>query len=261
MIDSVMVSAYLSRNGGQIADGEASMMSIMKKGGSAHDISYEDTTSMLNSTRDTIGSGFGRVMRHNIPHKWKGHFNMKFLQCAACLEGLPFLRHVLKCQDCHIAVHPRCADSLLNTCGLPMVYNEYYQQNFEPKPISNPSHSPAREGRMSGWIRFLRYSPFSDQQQSYCAMLSEFQQFIVHFRPADPTAVWQDVWAVLDLGILKFYGSEDITAQPLDVLDFTAEAWRLRFRPYIEGSGANSITKQDLPYMLQVTAEKKRYSN
>ncbi len=63
--------------------------------------------------------------------------------------------------DCNIVVHRGCSGTMLNTCGLPMLYTGYYldQQKQARKRggARNLEETPSAEGRMTGWVKLYRY--------------------------------------------------------------------------------------------------------
>ncbi|KHN71342.1 Citron Rho-interacting kinase, partial [Toxocara canis] len=101
--------------------------------------------SVLPPTTPRIGT-----MKHDIPHRWKTFLVLKQARCLACYEGLPRVRHAMKCTECGLMAHRVCTSNVSNTCGLPEQCADYYVD----------SYTCASAGSMSGWMKIWRYFAF-----------------------------------------------------------------------------------------------------
>ncbi|GIY55189.1 hypothetical protein CEXT_373211 [Caerostris extrusa] len=90
-------------------------------------------------------------MKHKIPHRFTEIMCMRSTKCCACLDSVHFGRAVVKCQECSINCHPKCATSLPSTCGLPSEYMQHFKSAVQDHTSGNASKTIG--GRSEGWIK------------------------------------------------------------------------------------------------------------
>lgn len=89
-------------------------------------------------------------MKHKIPHRFSEMLCMRSAKCCACLDSVHFGRPAVKCQECGILCHPKCATSLPNTCGLPSAFMQHFKLVVRERPsVSLDLHKEISEG----WVK------------------------------------------------------------------------------------------------------------
>ncbi|CAD6194067.1 unnamed protein product [Caenorhabditis auriculariae] len=138
------------------------------------------------------------IMRHDIPHRWKDlrHISVFAMKCAVCFIGIPTFGKAKRCVHCDVQVHASCSSRVVNTCGLPGQWANYYLENHTISPED-------RSGRMNGWVRI--------------------------YRDDAPSSTWQAVWAMMDENRISFYDNEgsDLDKAMLQI-NLLQEQWTVR---------------------------------
>ncbi|XP_055940055.1 citron Rho-interacting kinase-like [Argiope bruennichi] len=90
-------------------------------------------------------------MKHRIPHRFIEIMCMRSTKCCTCLDSIHFGRQLVKCQECSVTCHPKCATSLPNTCGLPSEYMEHFKLAVQEQ--STGKAPELKDGKAEGWIK------------------------------------------------------------------------------------------------------------
>uniref|UniRef100_A0A915ILU5 Uncharacterized protein n=1 Tax=Romanomermis culicivorax TaxID=13658 RepID=A0A915ILU5_ROMCU len=117
---------------------------------------------------------------------------------------------------CKTTVHHKCAETLMNTCGLPMLYSDHF---FEEEKRVKESLADAR---MYGWLKLWRSESNS----------------------------WIDSFASLENGVISFFHSAaDATAKktPVARIDLKACLWKIHLKPGAE----LAVAVSDIPFIIE----------
>ncbi|CAL1290237.1 unnamed protein product [Larinioides sclopetarius] len=90
-------------------------------------------------------------MKHRIPHRFTEIMCMKSTKCCTCLDSIHFGRQLVKCEECSVTCHPKCASSLPNTCGLPSEYMEHFKLAVQEQSAGKSAE--VKDGKAEGWIK------------------------------------------------------------------------------------------------------------
>ncbi|XP_042911314.1 citron Rho-interacting kinase-like [Parasteatoda tepidariorum] len=90
-------------------------------------------------------------MKHKIPHRFCEVMCMRNSKCCICLDSMYLGRSIVKCQECLLECHLKCASSLPKTCGLP----SGFMQHFKTAVRSSLSVDKVEEipNISEGWIK------------------------------------------------------------------------------------------------------------
>ncbi|GFW95533.1 hypothetical protein TNCV_1722332 [Trichonephila clavipes] len=90
-------------------------------------------------------------MKHKIPHRFIEIMCMRSTKCCACLDSIHFGRPLVKCQECLVTCHPKCASSLPSTCGLPSEFMQHFKSAVQD--YASGDSSKVQNGKPEGWIK------------------------------------------------------------------------------------------------------------
>ncbi|GFT00684.1 hypothetical protein NPIL_303761 [Nephila pilipes] len=90
-------------------------------------------------------------MKHKIPHRFTEIMCMRGTKCCACLDSVHFGRPLVKCQECSVTCHPKCASSVPSTCGLPSEFMQHFKSVVQD--YASGDSSKVKDGKSEGWIK------------------------------------------------------------------------------------------------------------
>ncbi|GFQ97107.1 hypothetical protein TNCT_612931, partial [Trichonephila clavata] len=90
-------------------------------------------------------------MKHKIPHRFIEIMCMRSTKCCACLDSIHFGRPLVKCQECFVTCHPKCASSLPSTCGLPSEFMQHFKSAVQD--YASGDSNKVQNGKPEGWIK------------------------------------------------------------------------------------------------------------
>uniref|UniRef100_A0A0N5AMG8 Phorbol-ester/DAG-type domain-containing protein n=1 Tax=Syphacia muris TaxID=451379 RepID=A0A0N5AMG8_9BILA len=167
---------------------------------------------------------FVGTMKHDIPHRWKTYLVLKQAKCVVCLEGLPRVRHALKCIECGVLVHRGCSRNIANTCGLPSACADFYLD------AQSNSSMP-----MSGWVKLWRS----------CDRMSNR---------------WRNAWGTMDEQTIQFYDADclpnaNCSASPFLQLNLNHDQWRLHMQSVADVGVKGSLSKESYSLLIEIRME------
>uniref|UniRef100_F1KQX6 Citron Rho-interacting kinase n=1 Tax=Ascaris suum TaxID=6253 RepID=F1KQX6_ASCSU len=162
------------------------------------------------------------TMKHDIPHRWKTFLLLKQAKCIACYEGLPRVRHAMRCTECGLMAHRVCISNIANTCGLPEQCADYYLDSYTAYATTT----------MSGWVKLWRSDDTTGNK-------------------------WRNAWAAITDQRLCFFDNEGLATptdggSPFLSVNLDGDHWRLQMQSVLNVSVKGGVSKDSLALLIEL---------
>ncbi|MFH4976227.1 hypothetical protein AB6A40_002936 [Gnathostoma spinigerum] len=194
--------------------------------------SNHDSNFPVSSNSDEIGSAgpicaeYQRsgTMKHDIPHRWKSFLALKQVKCVVCMEGIPRVRHAMKCSECGIIAHRCCYVTVVNTCGLPSQCADYFLNTY-------PGSTKPRT--MSGWVKIWRSNHSLGGK-------------------------WKNAFASINSCRLCFYNNDGLSAPsincapPFYEVNLERDKWRIQWQAVPDVGIKQDLSKDSYSLLIEI---------
>jgi len=214
---------------------KTSSSSIFNKTNDSPSTSVADIYNMAES--EVRGNGTvpeeAKNPNHN-PHRLHATLNMRPAKCPVCLNTIQFAKQAMKCSECHLVSHAKCASSLQNLCGVPKSLLAQFTINVSRSSMILDDGSIAIDvtdgvklPKIEGWLKFPRKSGTKQG--------------------------WDRKWIVLEDMKLSIYDNENtIEFDPFDEIDLNISDGELNIHPAIPSSELAWVASNDIHYVFSV---------